>query len=198
MTLNFFELLAHRTWQQYTKAVPYCALADLRTSTVDSMARYLMSGTILAVAAAQTTYTGCHMDGSVSFCFDSSGVELAMTTLSSVSSGPAPASVSATTTAEAQTTAITGCHLHATNIFCIDGQGEEVSVSLAATPTGEFPAQYTDCHSHGDDQFCVDADGNDVAVIGLNEADGEHDDTAEATSSSEEGKMDCHFHAGVE
>lgn len=146
----------------------------------------------IAIAAAQTTYTGCHMHGSVSYCYAPNGQETPVTTIASVSSA-IPASAIASTTAEAQTTAVTSCHLHATNVFCINGKGAEVSISLTGTPTGSIPAQYTSCHSHGSGQYCVDPQGNDVSIVGLNDASSgseEHD-------HGEEG-LDCHFHAGVE
>lgn len=150
---------------------------------------------IVAGGLAQTTYTGCHMHGSVSYCFNSNGVELAMTTLASVpATVTTPASVTASTTAAAQTTAVTSCHLHGTNIFCIDGAGDEVSVSVAGTRTGTaVPAAYTGCHAHGAEQFCVDPQGNDVAIIEVSEAGHDHSSGSEAS-----GEMDCHFHAGVE
>lgn len=151
---------------------------------------------LAARAAAQTTYTGCHMHGSVSYCFDSNGIESAMATLSGTGSASStPASVSASTTAEAQTTAITSCHLHATNVFCIDGHGDEVSVSFSGTPTTPIPAQYTDCHAHGSEKYCLDPEGNDVAVLSTTEASHDH---AEESNEETEGEMDCHFHAGVE
>ena len=152
----------------------------------------LILSAFLSVAAAQTTFTGCHMLGSVSFCYDSNGVETPMTTLAEVvSTSSTPVSVTASTTAEAQTTAITSCHLHATDLFCIDGEGAEVSVSLTGTATSPPPAEFTDCHAHGTEQFCVAPDGSDVAVLSTSEV---------GHNNSEEGEagMDCHFHAGVE
>lgn len=147
----------------------------------------------LARATAQTTFTGCHMHGSVSYCFDSNGVESAMTTLPAAASSSIPASVSATTTSAAQTTAVTSCHLHATNIFCVAGNGEEVQVQVTGTPTEEPPAEYTDCHTHGSSQYCIDPNGNDVAILA---AEAHSDDGHDNSVSS--GEMDCHFHAGVE
>jgi zinc transporter 1/2/3 len=155
--------------------------------------RATVTSLFLVGATAQTTYTGCYMEGSVSHCFNSNGVELAMTTLTAITSPSTPASVSATTTSRAQTTAITDCHLHATNIFCVDGEGEEVQVQVTGTPTQEPPAEYTDCHSHGSARYCVDPNGNDLAILTA-EA---HSDDGHDTSTSE-GGMDCHFHAGVE
>lgn len=153
----------------------------------------VVTGVMLAGVTAQTTFTGCHMHGSVSYCFDSNGVESAMTTLATTASQSTPASVSATTTSAAQTTAVTDCHLHATNIFCVAGNGEEVQVHVTGTPTEEPPAEYTDCHVHGSSQYCVDPNGNDVAILAAepHSVDG-HD------SSASSGEMDCHFHAGVE
>lgn len=146
-------------------------------------------------AIAQTTYTGCHMHGSISYCFNSNGVELAMTTLTSaVSTVTAPASVAASTTAAARATAVTSCHLHDSDIFCIDGAGDEVSVSIPGSATSPVPAAYTACHSHGSEQFCVDPQGNDVAVFETSESGHNHTDGEEAS----EGELSCHFHAGVE
>lgn len=154
---------------------------------------------LLATATAQTTLTGCHMHGSVSYCFDSLGAETAVSTLPATASTSATlASVPATTTTAAQTTAVTECHLHATDVFCIDGNGDEVSVSVTGTLTGSaLPAQYTDCHAHGTEQYCVDPQGNDVAILSPTEAGHDHaddEDSAEASGA----ELNCHFHAGVE
>ena len=156
-----------------------------------------IAGLLVVRGSAQTTFTGCHMEGSVSYCFNSLGVEQAMTTLFSVASTvTTPASVSAATTAAAQTTAVTSCHMHGTDVFCIDGAGDEVQVSVAATATGTPPAAYTACHSHGTEQYCVDPQGNDVAIIESSESG--HDHAGEDTDEASEGEMSCHFHAGVE
>ncbi|KAK5106234.1 high-affinity Zn(2+) transporter zrt1 [Lithohypha guttulata] len=161
--------------------------------------RFAATTLLLATATAQTTLTGCHMHGSVSYCFDSLGAETAVSTLPATASTSATlASVPATTTTAAQTTAVTECHLHATDVFCIDGNGDEVSVSVTGTLTGSaLPAQYTDCHAHGTEQYCVDPQGNDVAILSPTEAGHDHaddEDSAEASGA----ELNCHFHAGVE
>lgn len=159
----------------------------------------IVASVLLAGVTAQTTYTGCHMHGSVSYCFGPDGEESAMTTLATpVSTSATPASVPASTTSEAQTTAITDCHLHATDVFCMNGRGDEVLVSMTGTPTSPLPAQYTDCHAHSAESYCVDPEGNDVLVLTTTEAG--HGDAEEEghTDQASEGELDCHFHAGVE
>lgn len=99
----------------------------------------------------RTTYTGCHnhteASATVEYCFGPDGAETARATHAVTGSASLPGSVSASATAEAQTTAVTGCHSHETAVFCINGAGEEVHVE--ATPTGELPPAYTGCHAHG-------------------------------------------------
>jgi solute carrier family 39 (zinc transporter), member 1/2/3 len=158
-------------------------------------------GVLFSSTIAQTTYTGCHLDGSISYCFGSNGKETAVATLAdSVSTLVTYTSVSAPITSAAQTTVITDCHLHETNIFCIDGYGDDVSVSMTGTVPSPVPSSFNDCHSHGEESFCVDAQGNDVLVLSTTEAGDEHNHADEEghTDKSSEGQLDCHFHAGVE
>ena len=111
--------------------------------------------TTTLVSCQRTTYTGCHNhtedSATVEYCYGPDGAETARATHAPVTgttgSASLPESVSASATAEAQTTAVTGCHSHETAVFCINGAGEEVHVE--ATPTGELPPAYTGCHAHG-------------------------------------------------
>lgn len=156
----------------------------------------IVAATLLAGAAAQTTYTGCHMHGSISYCYDSEGVELAVSTVTTpISTAVTVASVAATPTAEPQTTAITSCHMHATDLYCMDGYGDEVLVSMTGTTTSPPPAQFTDCRAHGEERYCVDPEGNDVAVLSASDEGHDH---SHGEEQPEEGELDCHFHAGVE
>ena len=102
------------------------------------------------VGGQRTTYTGCHnhteASAAVEYCYGPDGAETARATHAVTGSAGLPGSVSASATAEAQTTAVTGCHSHETAVFCINGAGEEVHVE--ATPTGEVPPAYTGCHAH--------------------------------------------------
>lgn len=102
------------------------------------------------VSGQRTTYTGCHnhteASATVEYCYGPDGAETARATHAVTGSASLPESVSASATAEAQTTAVTGCHSHETAVFCINGAGEEVHVE--ATPTGEIPPAYTGCHAH--------------------------------------------------
>lgn len=102
------------------------------------------------VSGQRTTYTGCHnhteASAAVEYCYGPDGAETARATHAITGSASLPESVSASATAEAQTTAVTGCHSHETAVFCINGAGEEVHVE--ATPTGEVPPAYTGCHAH--------------------------------------------------
>lgn len=102
------------------------------------------------VSGQRTTYTGCHnhteASATVEYCFGPDGAETARATHAVTGSASLPESVSASATAEAQTTAVTGCHSHETAVFCINGAGEEVHVE--ATPTGDVPPAYTGCHAH--------------------------------------------------
>ncbi|POS79551.1 ZIP Zinc transporter [Diaporthe helianthi] len=156
------------------------------------------------VSGQRTTYTGCHnhteASSVVEFCFGPDGSETARATHALTEGSPTslPVSVSASATAEPQTTAVTGCHSHETAVFCINGAGDEVHVE--ATPTGEVPPAYTGCHAHDTEMFCMDPEGNDVAVHADGEAAEEgHDDSHghSQEGESEEGE-NCHFHAGVE
>lgn len=156
----------------------------------------IVASALLAGTAAQTTYTGCHMHGSVSYCYDSEGIELAMSTLTMpISTIATVASVAAITTPEPQTTAITSCHMHNTDLHCIDGFGGEVLVLITGTATPLPPAQFTDCHAHGENRYCVDSEGNDVAV--LSESEEGHNPSHDGEQVEEDG-LDCHFHAGIE
>lgn len=102
------------------------------------------------VSGQRTTYTGCHnhteASATVEYCYGPDGAETARATHAVTGSASLPGSVSASATAEAQTTAVTGCHSHETAVFCINGAGEEVHVE--ATPTGDVPPAYTGCHAH--------------------------------------------------
>lgn len=102
------------------------------------------------VSGQRTTYTGCHnhteASATIEYCYGPDGAETARATHAITGSASLPESVSASATAEAQTTAVTGCHSHETAVFCINGAGEEVHVE--ATPTGEVPPAYTGCHAH--------------------------------------------------
>lgn len=153
-------------------------------------------------AVAQTTYTGCHMHESVSYCFGTDGSETPMTTVMP-STTPAPTAVAASTTAgpTGQTTAVTACHEHGSEIYCIDGSGAEVSISTSSVSTASstpLPAQYTDCHSHGEEKYCVDPAGNDVLVLSSHETESDHSEHEHEHEGEEEAEVDCHFHAGVE
>jgi solute carrier family 39 (zinc transporter), member 1/2/3 len=109
------------------------------------------------VTGQRTTYTGCHNHTeatvAVEYCYGPDGAETARAThaLTVTASASLPGSVSASATAEPQTTAVTGCHSHETAVFCINGAGEEVHVE--ATPTGEVPPAYTGCHVHDTEMY---------------------------------------------
>lgn len=107
------------------------------------------------VRSQRTTYTGCHnhteASAAVEYCFGPDGAETARATHALTGSATLPVSVSASATAEPQTTAVTGCHSHETAVFCINGAGEEVHVE--ATPTGEVPPAYTGCHAHDGETY---------------------------------------------
>lgn len=107
------------------------------------------------VSGQRTTYTGCHnhteASVTVEYCYGPDGAETARATHAVTGSASLPESVSASATAEPQTTAVTGCHSHETAVFCINGAGEEVHVE--ATPTGEVPPAYTDCHAHDTEMY---------------------------------------------
>lgn len=153
------------------------------------------------VRSQRTTYTGCHnhteASAAVEYCFGPDGAETARATHALTGSATLPVSVSASATAEPQTTAVTGCHSHETAVFCINGAGEEVHVE--ATPTGEVPPAYTGCHAHDGETFCIDPDGNDVAIHAEGEAAEEgHDDSHGHSHEGESEEQNCHFHAGVE
>lgn len=150
------------------------------------------------VSGQRTTYTGCHNHteafATVEYCFGPDGAETARATHAVTGSASLPESVSASATAEAQTTAVTGCHSHETAVFCINGAGEEVHVE--ATPTGDVPPAYTGCHAHDSEMYCIDPAGNDVAVHAEGEAAAEEEAHGESHGESE--GQNCHFHAGVE
>lgn len=128
------------------------------SSAVDNMLslKHLSAITLLwaistpLVSGQRTTYTGCHnhteASATIEYCYGPDGAETARATHAITGSASLPESVSASVTAEAQTTAVTGCHSHETAVFCINGAGEEVHVE--ATPTGEVPPAYTGCHAH--------------------------------------------------
>ncbi|KAK7733154.1 high-affinity Zn(2+) transporter zrt1 [Diaporthe eres] len=122
------------------------------------------------VSGQRTTYTGCHnhteASATVEYCFGPDGAETARATHAVTGSASLPESVSASATAEAQTTAVTGCHSHETAVFCINGAGEEVHVE--ATPTGDVPPAYTGCHAHDTEMHCVGGEGEGVSC-GLRE-----------------------------
>jgi len=107
------------------------------------------------VSGQRTTYTGCHnhteASSAVEYCYGPDGAETARATHALTGSASLPESVSASATAEPQTTAVTGCHSHETAVFCINGAGEEVHVE--ATPTGEVPPAYTGCHAHDTEMY---------------------------------------------
>jgi hypothetical protein len=82
-------------------------------------------------------------------------------------------------------------------------------VSRGPSITGPPPAQYTGCHAHDEDQYCLAPDGEEVLVLAAESEDDhaghdhedehdEHDHDDDGHDHGEEGKMDCHFHAGVE
>ncbi|PGG99245.1 hypothetical protein AJ79_08637 [Helicocarpus griseus UAMH5409] len=151
----------------------------------------LLSSSGLLVASQE--FTDCHSHGSTMFCVGPDGKEVPVST-----EAPAPTqppSVSATTTAAAQTTAVTDCHTHSSQTFCIAGDGQEVQVTGTGTPTTEPPAQYTDCHAHGDEQFCMAPNGDEVQVLRP-----EHTSAPGGGHGESGGKkgQNCHFHAGVE
>ncbi|KAK2604595.1 hypothetical protein N8I77_007508 [Diaporthe amygdali] len=152
---------------------------------------------ISLVSGQRTTYTGCHNHTensvAVEYCYGPDGAETARATHAVTVATSLPESVSASATAEAQTTAVTGCHSHETAVFCINGAGDEVHVE--ATPTGEVPPAYTGCHAHGAEMYCMDPAGNDVAVHAEGEEAAEEGHT-DAHGESE--GQSCHFHAGVE
>ncbi|KAH8432100.1 putative ZIP Zinc transporter [Aspergillus melleus] len=145
-----------------------------------------------AVYAQTASYSGCHSHGSIEYCFGPDGEETAMSTQATATA----TSVTASTTASADSSAITGCHNHGNDVYCIESDGSEVQVSLESTPTGELPAQYTGCHSHGGDRFCMDPDGNDVQILAEGESTSDSD--SGDSESGESAGQNCHFHAGVE
>jgi len=158
----------------------------------------VIASVLLVGVTAQTSLSGCHAHGSVSYCYGPDGEETAVTTVAAVASTSSTlASVSASATSEAQATAVTACHLHATDVYCIDGHGDEVSVSLTETPS-PLPAQYTACHAHGSESYCVDPEGNDVLVLAATEADEAYAEDEGNTDEAPAEELDCHFHAGVE
>ncbi|KAI3390491.1 hypothetical protein diail_9503, partial [Diaporthe ilicicola] len=144
------------------------------------------------VRGQRTTYTGCHnhteASVAIEYCYGPDGAETARAThaVAGATSLPESVSVSASSTAQAQTTAVTGCHSHETAVLCINGAGEEVHVD--ATPTGDVPPAY-----------CMDPAGNNVAVHAEGEAAEEESHVhGDAHVHGESEGQNCHFHAGVE
>ncbi|KAF6802175.1 ZIP zinc transporter [Colletotrichum musicola] len=179
-------------------AISDCAVTSSTQICKAGTAEYRIATT--PSGALPSSYTGCHLHATATYCFYDDG-EVLIAAANAAASTAAAATATHTdahATDAAVTsapTAVSDCHLHGTTVFCMWGTSEyQVMTTPTNTAASAIPTAFTDCHAHGSDTYCLAPNGDDVEIVAEGAESSDHDHTEGEEPQGE----NCHFHAGVE